>query len=72
MNHTTEHTPILLSPTATAECLSISMSTLKRLRASDDFPKPIRFRSKPRWKYADVLAWADTLPTQLKEEHAGG
>ena len=47
----------MLSRNRLAELLDVSLATLDRLRASEDFPQPIRVGRSVRWLPSDIESW---------------
>jgi predicted DNA-binding transcriptional regulator AlpA len=57
--------PVLLDKRQVLETLSISGNGLDALVRAGRFPRPIRLAKRlVRWRAADVLAWAASLPSE--------
>jgi predicted DNA-binding transcriptional regulator AlpA len=53
---------VLLTQQALAAMLDVSIEFIRRLKKSDEFPKPVQILpgSTPRWKYDDIKKWLDS------------
>jgi predicted DNA-binding transcriptional regulator AlpA len=51
------HGDTLLDPDDLAAYLKIDVRSLRRLRNSDGFPKPIMLGGSPRWRRETIDAW---------------
>lgn len=49
--------PMLLSITSLSELLGVSLSHVKRLRASGRLPDPVRLGGRVLWRVDEINAW---------------
>ena len=60
--------PILLTYQQTADAVSLSESTIKRMISRGEFPRPVSIGDSKRFRQADLVAWSESLPTQSDQE----
>jgi predicted DNA-binding transcriptional regulator AlpA len=54
---------LFLSQTEACRLVGVSLATWYRLRREDLVPKPVMLGGYPKWRRADLDAWAAALPT---------
>lgn len=54
-------TPLLLDKRQVAALLSLGERTVDKLVSAGDLPKPLKRGRSSLWRYADVVAYANTL-----------
>jgi len=59
--------PLLVNASEVARMLSISKTTLWRLRASGRLPRPIRIGGSIRWKMTEIRSWIEVGGSDLRE-----
>tara|TARA_R100001369_G_scaffold85319_1_gene118943 strand:+ start:13 stop:186 length:174 start_codon:yes stop_codon:yes gene_type:complete len=51
----------LLKETEVYEIVGFKKSKLERMIAAKEFPKPIKFGNRNRWKQSTVIKWINSL-----------
>src|SRR4051794_28091545 len=65
--------PLLVNATDVAKMLSISKTTLWRLRASGRLPRPIRLGGSIRWRVTEIRSWIEKgHPDRQRQSAIGG
>lgn len=63
---------ILLDKSETSAAVSLSESTIARMIAAGEFPKPVNVGSRVLWRAGDLQQWADNLQQNpVKKERRG-
>jgi len=63
---------ILMDKSETSGAVSLSESTIARMVADGNFPKPVRIGSRVLWRADDIKDWAEKLPqAPIKKETRG-
>ncbi len=52
---------ILLNKKQTAKAVAVSESTIARMVAEKEFPRPVKVRGRVLWRVKDIEAWSETL-----------
>jgi excisionase family DNA binding protein len=59
--------PLLVNASEVARMLSVSKTTLWRLRASGRLPRPVRIGGSIRWRIAEIRTWIEQGGSDLRE-----